>query len=90
MLKRYGGGISWVMKMPVKDFEKLVVTAKEKDEEEQAKRQWLQLLPLMSMKFIEFKPFSEYLSQIRGENIDMRPNEEIIEEIKKLHGIEEI
>ena len=78
------------MKMPTKDFLKLVVTAKEKEEEEQAMRQWLQLLPLMSLQFVEYKPFSEYLKQIRGECIDMRPAQEIIDEIKKLHGIEEI
>lgn len=64
----------------------LLEYALQKEEEERLHRQWCSLLPLMNMRLIVYEPFPRYRDRITGEDIDTRPEAEIIEEIEALHA----
>ncbi|MGO5053587.1 hypothetical protein ACTQ6A_13965 [Lachnospiraceae bacterium LCP25S3_G4] len=60
--------------------------AREKEKEERLFQQWLTFLPRMDKK--TYVSFQEYFESATGKNIDKRNKEEIIQEIKILHGME--
>ncbi len=78
------------MKLPFEEFCELVVVASEQIQEEQIRAQWVAMLPFMSLQWLEWKPFSEYLESCTGATIDRRPVEEIEKEIAELHKMENL
>lgn len=73
--------------MPFSKGASLISYAIKKEEENKVFMQWVQHLPFMSMKYIEYVPFERYLDKVTGRNIDRRTNEDIIADIEKAHGI---
>lgn len=67
------------------EFIRFVNLAREKELEEKLFQQWCAMLPI----FKTFVPFSEFKDKLTGANIDLRPADEIIYEIKTLHNIAE-
>lgn len=78
-----------VLAMPFKDGLELLESGLEHERDQMLHRQWCALLPLMNMKMLAFEPFNQYKERLTGSGLDLRPAEEIVEEIKALHGIEE-
>lgn len=56
----------------------------ERNKEDKAFRQWLALLPAMAMKMIKFIEYEDFKVQIIGQQIDLRPDEEILEEVRQV------
>ena len=74
--------------MSINEFNEFLETAIRVEEEEQCRAQWTAMLPFMSLGMLKFVPFKQYYDQCTDRNIDMRSNEEIINEICEMHGIE--
>lgn len=67
--------------MELEEFIDFVNIAKKKEEEERQYQQWCAMLP----SFKEYKSFEWLKDTISGNSVDMRPEEEIIEDIKEIH-----
>ena len=78
-----------VLAMPFRDGLELLESGLEHERDQMLHRQWCALLPLMNMKMLAFEPFNQYKERLTGSGLDLRPADEIVEEIKALHGIEE-
>lgn len=70
----------------VNDFIEFVNKAKYIDEDEKIYEQWISLLPFMNMKYFAFIPYRDYREKVTGGNIDKRSNQEIIDELERIHG----
>lgn len=57
---------------------------READRRKEAREQWLAMLPLMAIKMLKFKSFEDYLAQVTGQNIDLRPDAEILAEVEQV------
>lgn len=73
------------MDLDVDTFLGLLKALPAREREDRAYQQWCAMLPYMSMQMIEYVSFDEYLGRQTGQNIDMRPRDEIIKEIEELH-----
>lgn len=85
MLRRYTN-IEYILSMSLDDFMDFLRVAEEADRDQQIQAQWTAMLPLMSAKILKFMSFKEYKEQATGENIDMRPADEIIADIEEAHA----
>lgn len=85
LLRRYSN-IDYILNMDVEMFLDFLKVAKEKETEERLHAQWVTMLPAMSKQELKYIPFSDYVDQCTGRNIDRRPAEEIIAELEALHG----
>lgn len=72
--------------MPVKEGVKLLAYARKAERDDRIYLQWCSLSPFMYMHLLKFMTFTEFRDAVTGDNIDMRPEEEIIAEIKALHA----
>lgn len=90
LLLRNYTDMNYVLKMQGVDLIRLVKTAKEREEEEKFRQQWLTLFPYMNMKILEFIPCARYIENCTGKNIDTRPAQVVIQEILELHGMKEL
>lgn len=72
--------------MSADEFIEFAEYALEKEQREEIKSEWIQLLPFMSLEMLSYMPFNEYYDRRTGKGIDMRPTEEIMEEIHALHS----
>lgn len=84
ILRRYNN-IEYILSMEVYDFLIFLEKALKKEEEERIRLQWISMLPYMSMKSLEYISFEQYYEQCTGGNIDLRPAEEIMEDIREAH-----
>ena len=84
-MRKYGNVEYW-LHLPVEKFEELYKLALEKEREDRIRSQWVAMLPLMSIGYLKYMPFEDYYDQCTGRNVDTRPAEEIIAEIKGAHG----
>lgn len=84
--RRYAQADS-VLKLPIVAFNGLVQRGKEVEEDERLHRQWVSMLPQMSLGQLKYMSFEEYKNKCLGKNIDLRPNEAIIAELEELHGM---
>lgn len=80
LLRRYHT-LDFMKDMDLWEFIELYNQARKKDQEERLYQQWCAMLP----QFAEYMPFEEFYDDITGANIDRRPTETIIAEIKELH-----
>lgn len=63
----------------------LVLMAIESEVKERYRKEWLALLPMMLLTN-HYMTFDQYYETCSGKNIDMRPVEEIIAEIDRIHA----
>lgn len=84
LLRRYHS-LDFIKDFSPEGFIEFVCLAQKKEKEDRIYQQWCAMLPTFS-RWIEFGEFREMMT---GENIDLRPADEIINEIKTLHGMEE-
>ena len=89
LLRRYGS-MEYVMQMPFEEFCELCVHASKQMQRKEIREQWVSLLPYMYLKQLKFMNFDEYFDLCTGANIDMRPAQEIIDEVLKMHGMESL
>jgi len=83
MLHRYNN-FDYIRTMKIKEFRQLVETAREKEKEQRIHDEWCAHLPFMSMKFLEYISFRDYMDKVTGKNIDLRPASEILAEIEEI------
>lgn len=83
LLRRYHS-LDFVNDMELMEFLEFIQLAREKDLEERLYQQWCAMLP----EFAEYIVFDEFKDMMTGKKVDMRPKEEIMEEIKTLHAKE--
>lgn len=85
LLRRYHS-LDFINDFELSDLIKFIKLAREKEDEERLFDQWCALYPFMGwiLKPIDYEQYKE---KIRGANVDMRPKEMIIEEIKNLHAM---
>lgn len=74
--------------MDISDLSDFIKLAKEKEDAELIRSEWLSLLPSMFAGIVKYVSYEEYLDRRTGKNLDLRPAEEIIAEIMELHGME--
>ena len=67
----------------------LIFLALEEEAKERYRREWLALLPAMVFAS-HYMSFDEYYDTVTGQNIDMRPVDEIIAEIDRKHAEAEV
>lgn len=84
LLRRYHS-LDFVNDMELMEFLEFIQLAREKDLEERLYQQWCAMLP----EFAEYIVFGEFKDMMTGKKVDMRPKEEIMEEIKTLHATKE-
>lgn len=82
LLRRYGS-IEYVLGLDADVSAPLILYAERQERDDQIRRQWTALLPLMSVTGIDMS-FEEYRDQVTGSNIDMRPASEILAEIAEI------
>ncbi len=80
LLRRYHT-IEFIENMDLNSFCSFVKLAKKKDFEERLYMQWCGMLP----RFEEYMSWNEFYDKMTGANIDLRPANEIISEIERLH-----
>jgi len=85
-LHRRYNNVDLIMKMDIKSFCQFVKTGREKERDEMIRKQWVSMLPYMSMQQIKYMSFEQYRDQCLGKNIDTRSADEIINELENLHG----
>ena len=90
MLMRRYSDMSYLMNLPFEEFLEMVLHASKQMQRDDIRAQWVACLPFMYIKKLKYMTFQEYLEAYMGTNIDMRPKEEIIDEILKLHGMEKL
>lgn len=83
LIRRYGS-LDFINEFELIEFCRFIAYAKEKEREDRYYMQWCAMIP----QFREYISFDDFLDRITGRNIDMRPAEDIIAEIKQLHGLE--
>lgn len=82
--QRYGWTIKEIYDLDVIILQEICKMIREKNEEEKAFRQWLALLPAMAARLIKFIDYKDFKDQITGQNIDLRPKEEILKEVYEI------
>lgn len=50
----------------------------------EAREQWIAMLPMMAAKILKFISWQEYYDQVTGQNIDLRPDAEILAEVEQV------
>lgn len=60
------------------------MTIRRETRKEEAREQWIAMLPMMASKMLKFMSFEEYYDQVSGRNIDLRPDEEILAEVEAI------
>jgi hypothetical protein len=88
-MQRYSD-MSFLMNLPFEEFLEIIIHASKEMQKSEIHDQWVALLPFMYVKWLKFMPFNEYFDACTGANIDMRPKEQVIDEILKLHGMESL
>ena len=74
-----------VMKvLSVEQFIKLVLMALDEESKEKYRQEWLNLLPCMIFTS-HYMTFDQYYETVTGQNIDLRPVDDIIAEIDRKH-----
>lgn len=81
LLNRYHT-LEFMNNMPVETFCRVYKTAVQKDKEEKIRQQWCAMLPKLN-KYMTFEAFKELIT---GSNIDLRPTEEILKDIRETHA----
>ena len=80
LLRRYHT-LDFIKDLEIEEFIKFCNLAKKKEEEDRLHSQWCAMLPPFA-KDIDVEEFRDIAT---GANIDMRPANEIIEEIEEIH-----
>ena len=81
---------AYLMSLPFGEFCELALYVRKKDQEEEIRQQWVSILPFMYMKRLRYMSFQDYYDGCTGETIDRRPEQEIIDEILKAHGMKNL
>ena len=80
LLRRYHS-FNILNEMSIVEFAEFVIYAKLREKEERIYMQWCAMLPTLN----KYMSFEQFRAMITGENVDMRPAEEIMDEIEELH-----
>ncbi|MCR5811171.1 MAG: hypothetical protein K6G34_07220 [Lachnospiraceae bacterium] len=83
-----GYNSEFLLNLPMEDYLSFLLDAAELEQDETLHRQWCALLPFMHMEMLKYVSFKDYKDRVTGKDLDLRPADEIVEEIKKLHGLE--
>lgn len=83
LLHRYSN-IEYVYRQPLHRAVKLVLTAIEEERKVMLYQQWLMMLTKMTEE--NFMSFDEFYEKAKPKQIDMRPKEEIMDEILRGEG----
>lgn len=62
----------------------MLLQAIKNKKKEEIREQWVVQLPLMAIKYLEYKSFEDYYNHITGGDIDTRPTEEILAEVAEV------
>lgn len=79
-MRRYGGGIDYILKMPLEEGVFFISTVLEKEQEEQIWQMWLAFNPHMEQPV----PFNQYLDQLKQEALRSKKPKESTEQIIKM------
>ena len=82
--QRYGWTIEEIYDLDVVILRDICKIIKKKNEEERVFQQWLALLPAMAAKLIKFIDYKDFKAQMTGQELDLRPKEEIIAEAHEI------
>lgn len=74
-----------IMNLPILQFIRFIELAIKKEQEDILRPEWCALLPFMSMKYLKYMSFDEYVNKRTGRDVDTRPANEIIKEIEEAH-----
>lgn len=84
--ERYGWTIEQIMEIDAKQFVDLTLLAVNERTKKRAFSEWLAVSPFMYMEWLKFVPFEEFLKRVTGQNIDLRPDEEILAEAQAIRN----
>lgn len=85
LLHRYQN-IEYVLSLDLSTFMRLILKAIEKERDERIFTQWVVQLPNMTKE--NYKSFDDYKAHVLGLDIDRRPTEEILRDLRENHGVE--
>ncbi|MDQ0417925.1 hypothetical protein J2Z48_002109 [Croceifilum oryzae] len=77
LLRRYGGGIEYILHMPLEEGILFISTVFEKEQEERVWQMWLAFHPHMDKPV----PFTQYLHQCKQENVGSQEPKQAPEQI---------
>lgn len=87
--ERYGWTVTEIGELDTDIAYHLLAEIKQKNREKRAWEQWLELLPYMVLKYMNFIEYEDFKNRLCGSDIDTRPIEEImadVEEVRKYIG----
>lgn len=84
LYRRYANN-KCIYEMPILEFIDFVKLAIKKEEEDNLRSEWSAMLPFMSLKLLKYMSFKEYCDKSLGRDIDNRPTDVILNEIKQAH-----
>lgn len=76
--------INFAFSLPLNVFCDLIRKLDEEKRKEEIRNQWTAMLPFMSAGFLKYMSFNDYFDQCTGKNIDLRPDEEILDDAKEI------
>ena len=82
--ERYGWTVSEISELDTDVAYELFAEIRTKKREERAWEQWLELLPHMVLKRMNFIEFEDFKNRISGSDIDIRPIEEIMKDVNEV------
>ena len=82
--ERYGWTIEQIMEIDARRFTEILVLAINERTKKRAYLEWLVITPLMCLKWLKFISFEDYLNRVTGQNIDLRPDAEILAEAEAI------
>lgn len=81
LASRYGWTVSEILDLDAAYLYRMDRKAKEAKNREDAFQIWLTQLPFMMRREMKYKSFSDYWDQVSGNNLDLRPDAEILAEV---------
>ena len=84
-MHRYGG-LDDFLALPALTGARLLARAADQEREERLHREWCATLPFMQMGFLKLMEFDEYRERRLGLNIDLRPTDQILQELEEKFG----
>lgn len=84
LASRYGWTPAEIRELDLVTLPKMLRKCIEAERRQEAREQWVALLPLMVRKEAKYISFEDYYEQTTGRNIDMRTDEEILAEVEEV------
>ena len=82
--ERYGWTVSEISELDTDIAWDLFAEIRTKKRELKSWEQWLELLPHMVLKRMNFMEFEDFKNRMSGSDIDIRPTEEIMDDVEEV------